>query len=184
MQIEEESSEEQQDSPVEDEETLDDVDIDDLIDGFEQDEESGDSFSEEQELIIKDLKKDLSDKKFNIDIEEVNNNLKIKFLNDFDLIQEIKFENEDKKDTIVDELDAIAKKIESATSPLKSFTEPNEDDDYEYRADVTSETLAKIYEMQEAYNDAIETYEKLIEINPEKEEKYKKKIKKLKKKMK
>jgi uncharacterized protein YqhQ len=49
---------------------------------------------------------------------------------------------------------------------------------------VTSETLAKIYEMQKAYHDAIKTYEKLKEIKPDKIDKYNKKIKKLKKKMK
>lgn len=86
--------------------------------------------------------------------------------------------------SFADELDFLAQQITSAERPVKAFDEENIDDDYQYRSDVTSETLAKIYEMQGAYTEAIKAYDKLTEMFPDKADKYRKKIKKITQKLK
>ena len=92
----------------------------------------------------------------------------------------IYFGNDSAKNTL--ELDTLAKNLEGAKIGPAGSNQNVEDGDFSEleKPKIATETLAKIYEEQDAFDEAIRIYEILAENQPEKEQYFSSKIEKLK----
>jgi tetratricopeptide (TPR) repeat protein len=86
----------------------------------------------------------------------------------------------------IQDLDTLITRLSSVeTTKLRIESDKTNDQDLSEKSsnvdDIVTETLAVIHEKQENYTAAITTYQRLIHINPEREEYFKKQIDRLKK---
>jgi tetratricopeptide (TPR) repeat protein len=82
-------------------------------------------------------------------------------------------------DSLIQKLSEVeSKRIRPKEHP-DQFQEKNQDTPEEDVDDIVSETLANIHEQQGKIDAAIQTYQRLVKIHPEKEEEYKKQINRL-----
>ncbi|MCX7798511.1 MAG: hypothetical protein N2249_07800 [Melioribacter sp.] len=85
------------------------------------------------------------------------------------------------EENIEDKLEILAEQLSKARisyKPSEDYEDEIEIPEYTGKK-IVSETLAKIYESQKNFKDAISVYKELININPEKSEYYKSKIKEI-----
>ena len=161
---------EQEDEVINNDEVADEVDIPET-DNIKEDVDIIDEYS-----LISSLYEVESDKVPSADQNDIGIVPGFETILQDDLLSVLEADIFDDSKSITDELSELAKKLENSSIPIEHNEEDDEPEENEYRSEVISETLAKIYEMQGAYNDAITAYRKLAEIEPSRKEVYEEKI--------